>query len=123
MSDQPLSEEAMLQSLRDMRLPAEAAGGVLAEVAVVVGVAALAALCLVGLLRLVSERRARPRPAPAEAPLAAILELPEGERRVALLHYLRDHAPQRFAALRGELYRPDGALDLAALEAEAGRSV
>ncbi|MGB3243917.1 MAG: hypothetical protein WBB25_05255 [Sulfitobacter sp.] len=125
MSDTALSEEAMLASLRGLSLPPEAAGGMLSDIAVVVGLAACLALLAVALVRLLSVRRV-----PAENSLKARMmaltssaSLTEDQRRVALLHLLKSAAPERFAEMRGELYRPGGHVDLTALQAEVARHV
>lgn len=115
MTDRALSEEAMLASLRDIHLPVEAAGGLAADVAVVLGLASLAALLLVSLVRLLS---LKVRVSPVRSPLDDLQALPEAERRVALLHLLRQAAPARYAAIRGAIYEPGGGVDLATLEAE-----
>ncbi|WP_195822215.1 hypothetical protein [Roseobacter sp. MH60115] len=115
MTDRALSEEAMLASLRDIHLPAETAGGLAADIAVVIGLASLVALMLVGLARLLS---LKVRAAPVERPLAGLQDLPEADRRVVLLHVLREAAPERYAAIRGAIYEPGGGVDLATLEAE-----
>lgn len=123
MSDTALSKDAMLLSLRDIRLPSEAAGGMIADIAVVVGIASLAALVCVAVLRLLSQR---PRPVQSVTPkdqLAALQGLSEPDKRVALLHLLRAHAPERFDALRGDLYRRDAPLEVSQLEAEVARVV
>ena len=118
MSDTALSEEALQASLRDIRLPPDNAGGWLADVLLVAGLAGLLALAVVAVLRLVTARR-RPARLPSLADdLAALAKLPESEQRIALLHLLRTHAPERFEALRPELYRPGPAADLARLQAE-----
>ncbi|MGB3246598.1 MAG: hypothetical protein WBB25_18845 [Sulfitobacter sp.] len=120
MSDTALSEEAMLASLRGLRLPAEAAGGWASDMAVAVGVAALMALVVVGIARLWSVKRG-----PAQERLADRLDrlagLPEEQQRVALLHLLKAAAPERFEAVRDALYRPQGAVDLDHLRAEITR--
>lgn len=115
MTDRALSEEAMLASLQDIHLPAAAAGGVAADIAVIIGLASLAALVLVGLFRLLSLKVRRPSP---ENPLTVLQDLPEAERRVKLLHVLREVAPERYATIRGAIYEPGGGVDLETLEAE-----
>lgn len=121
MSDRALSETAMLTSLRDIRLPVDAAGGLPADVAVTVGLAALAALIIAGTLRVLSQRKKPARPVSLQTRLTGLSQMPDGERRIALLHLLRAHAPDRYAALRGDLYVPGGGIDLGALEAEVRR--
>ncbi len=123
MKDTALSEAAMLASLRDIHLPPEAPGGVMAELAVAAGLAGLGAVLIVGLLRLLSNRRTDAPAVTAQDRMAALSDKPEAEWRVALLHLLRAHAPDRYAAIRGELYRREGGVDLKALEAEVARLV
>lgn len=118
-----MSEQAMLDSLRDIHLPEGAAGGALAEVAAVVALAALAALAIAGVLRLLSVRQRRQVPTGLADELAALSGNAVPDRRSALLHMLRTHAPDRYAALRHQLYRPDSGLETAVLEAEVSRLV
>lgn len=115
MTDRALSEEAMLASLHDIHLPAVAAGSAVADIAIVIGLASLATLVIVGLFRLLS---LRVRVAPPVHPLADLQNMPEAERRVALLHLLREVAPERYATIRGAIYAPGGGVDLATLESE-----
>lgn len=123
MSDRAMTKEAMLTSLRDIRLPADAPGGFVADLAVAIGLACAAALMIAALLRVLS-LRARPRSVQTlQDRLAALAGRPEAERRVALLHLLREYKPDRFADIRGALYRPDGGVDISALEAEVARIV
>ena len=121
MSERGLSEEAMLSGLRDIRLPVEAAGGTLAEFTAVVALAAAAALVLGVLVRPFSQKQALVREPSLLERIDALAEESEDGRRVALLHILKAHAPDRFAALHGALYRPGASLDLANLEAEVRR--
>ena len=123
MSDQALSQQAMLTSLRDIRLPEAAAGGWPADLAVAVGLAGAAALLVTLCLRALSQRRAAPsEPSPRQA-FERARALPEAERRVALLALLRSHAPERYAALTRDLYSPTGAPETQALEAEVAARV
>lgn len=123
MTDRALSEASMLASLRDIHLPAEAAGGLGADIAMTIGLAGLLALVVAGGLRLLSLRR-RPGARPGlHDHLALARALPEAERRVMLLHLLRDRAPDRYAALARDLYRPGAALPVAQLETELERLV
>jgi len=117
MSDEAERAQTMLAGLRDIRLPAEAAGGALADMAAAVALGAFAALLIAGLTRLIG-RRVRRGAAPEADPLDALAELAPDDRRVALLHLLRARDPERYARLRQNLYRREAALDLAALEAE-----
>ncbi len=122
MNETGLSETAMLASLRDIRLPAEAAGGPVADIAVAVGLAVMAALVVVALLRLLSTGR----DAAAEHPhggMTAGSDWSDARRRVALLHLLRVRDPERYSAIAGDLYRRGGGPDLKVLEAEVERCV
>ena len=122
MSDQAMSEAAMLISLRDITLPVDAAGGAVADIAVTVGLAGVLALIIAAVLRLFSMRR----PAAGSilrAQILAINDMPEDTRRVALLHLLREAQPERYAAIKGALYQPGGGVDIATLEAEVTRLV
>ena len=123
MSDGALSETALLASLRDIRLPSDAAGGILAEIAVAVGAAGLSAITLVLLLRLISRRQVRVDPPTLQDHIDALAQGTDAERRVGLLHLLRRHAPERFAKLKPDLYRPNSALDIQQLETEVARFV
>ncbi|MFK7880714.1 hypothetical protein [Roseobacter sp.] len=123
MTDRAMSEEAMLTSLRDIHLPAEAAGGFIADVAVAVGMASLLALALAGILRALSLQRKSAAKVTLSDRIAALAQLPEREKRVALLHLLRARAPERYSALRGPIYQPGGGIDVATLEAEVNRLV
>ncbi|UUV08152.1 MULTISPECIES: hypothetical protein [Ruegeria] len=122
MSEKALSEATMLASLRDIHLPAEAAGGAVAEYAAVLGIAALASVGCVAILRLLSIRTAAniqlgPSDQSAEQPGWSV-----DRRRVALLHKLRAQNPKRYAELTGDLYQPGGEPDLETLQEEvAGR--
>lgn len=123
MSDRALSEPAMLASLRDIHLPSSAPGGLLADLCVAVGSAAFAALALAAILRLLSVRKPRAAAPSLRSELDAVWTLPETQKRVALLHVLREQAPDRYAEIRGALYEPGGGVDLETLEAEAARLV
>ncbi|SFS81144.1 hypothetical protein SAMN04488040_1901 [Sulfitobacter marinus] len=122
MTDQAMSEAAMLISLRDITLPVEAAGRSVADIVVTVGLAGVLALIIAGVLRLFSMRR----PAAGSdlrAQILAIADMPDDARRVALLHLFREAQPERYAAIKGALYQPEGGVDIATLEAEVARLV
>lgn len=122
MNETALSEATMLASLRDIHLPAEAAGGVFAEYAAVFGVAALASVGCVAILRFLSIQTNAIK---SMDPTDELTDQPgwsADRRKVALLHKLRAQNPTRYAELRGELYQPDGGPDLKTLQDEvAGR--
>lgn len=120
MSEGALSKEAMLAGLEDIRLPADASGGLIAELAVAVGLAAMLAAAVLFLIRLFGVVRP---PAPGvgmEDKISALRDLPDADRRLKLLHLMKERAPERYAAVRDNagLYRPDGGPDLTDLEAE-----
>lgn len=121
--DRAMSVEALLAGLQDIHLPASAPGGLMAEVAAALALACLAALAVSAVLRIVSRHGPRAAGPSLRTELRRAMDLPEPERRVALLHLLKRHAPERFAQLRAALYRPDGGLDAQALEAELNRHV
>ena len=120
--ERSFSEETMLASLHDIRLPADASGGVFAELLVAIGLAALAALLCVALLRSVFARVPKARASTLADEVARVQGLPVAARRIAQLHLLRDHAPERYQSLSAALYAP-GALDDAALDQEVSRLV
>ncbi|WP_424985410.1 hypothetical protein [Microbulbifer sp. S227A] len=111
----------MLNGLHDIRLPADAPGGLVAELLAVIGIA-LAAALLIGLaLRVISRpNHAETSTSPANR-FAALRDLPAAERQIALLHLLKSEHPEAFRRLAHRLYAPGGLPDLATLETEAGR--
>lgn len=117
-----MSREAMLAGLQDIRLPAEAAGGIFAELAVAIGFAAVAALFAVAMFRLLGSRRVVARPQTLSQRIAALDDLPDEDRRLALLHLLKSEAPDRYASFSAELYRPNR-VPLKDIEAEVARLV
>lgn len=122
MSEQAMSKEALLQSLVDIELPSHAAGGWIAELLAVVALAAFAALVFGGVLRLFSRKRTAIAPSEKDR-LASILALPEQDRRLALLYWLRAKDPERYQAVASTLYRPNAGPELSVLEAEAAAYV
>lgn len=118
MAERALTEEAMLAGLHDIRLPGTAPGGLAAELLAAAGAGILAALLLAALVMLVTRARAA---LPArEAVVAGSEDVDDGSeaaRRRALLRRLKRERPERFAALRGEIYRRDGLPALPDLEA------
>lgn len=123
MTDRALSEEAMLASLRDIALPSHAAGGLAADVFMTIALAGIAGLVVAGVLRLFSLRRiARPEPTIRDR-LESVRALPDADRRIALLHMLRRHAPERYREIARDLYRPQSAVTAQRLEVELERLV
>ncbi len=91
MAESALSEEAMLTGLRDIRLPADAPGGLLAEALAALALGLLLAVMLGCLLRLVTQLRPRPQTAKV---LDDLDTLPEEDQRLALLKRLKAGAPR-----------------------------
>lgn len=122
MSETALSREAMLAGLTDIRLPEAASGGLLADVAVVIGLAACLAAILLGLAQLFGLTRRPHRPPSLTEEIAAYSALPAADRRIRLLHMLRERKPERYKALVGDggLYRPNSGPVIAEIEAELG---
>lgn len=89
MSD-PRPPDDMLVGLQGLRLPEGAPGGLLAEVLVAVGLGLVIAWGLSFLVGLVSTRVVQVTPSLRDQ-LAALRDLPEAERSVALLHLIRTH--------------------------------
>ena len=124
MNDRNMSQETMLSSLHGIELPAQAAGGLVSDVALTLGLACLAALGVAAVLRLFSLQQPRHKEdLRLQDQLAATQALPETERRLLYLHWLRDHAPERYREVARDLYRPDAALRAAEVEAELKRLV
>lgn len=121
MSGQALSETALQAGLRDIRLPADAAGGIVAELAAAIALATVAALVIGLISRLFLGRKPRIVANSLARQLAELDALPEAERRIALLHLLKSHDPPQFATLRDSLYRPDVGPDASALRAALAR--
>lgn len=122
MNEGGMSQEALLKSLVDIELPSHAAGGRFAELLAAVALATFAALLVAGLLRLFSRKQQDTAPSEKDR-LAGILALPEKDRRVALLHWIRAKDPERYHAIASNLYRPNAGPELSVLEAEAAAYV
>jgi hypothetical protein len=118
MADRALTEEALFAGLRDIRLPDQAAGGVLAEVLAALALGLVVAVVLGLVLRMLT--LARPVAATAATDVST---LPEEEQTLALLRILKANAPERYAALRGRIYQAGGLPDLAELRQEVARHV
>ncbi|MBY6047200.1 hypothetical protein [Vannielia litorea] len=106
---QALTEEAVQAGLVEIRLPADAPGGLIAELAAGAGMGLGLALCIALLLRPVLRGRERP-PAPASFAqrLAAADALPEEQREIALLTLWREADPSGYGAQRSQIYARGG---------------
>ena len=121
MADRALTREAMLNGLHDIRLPAEAPGGLIAELLAIVGVALIAAIVIGLIMRSVTLPRKKPQEVSPQDRLTALAGLPERERQIALLHLLKSERPDAYRNLSAQLYAPGGTPDVATLQAEAAR--
>ncbi len=118
MTDKAISQEALLQGLRDIHLPPEIAGGGIAQVLAAVAIGAGLALLIGGVLRLFSMRHVTARPATVSDRIKAARALPSEAQQIALLHLLKDVSPDRYQALTQGLYQPDGTPDARQIEKE-----
>lgn len=109
--DRALTEAALLSALPDPRLPAEAAGGLAADLLLGLAIGLLAAALIGAAVRVARRPAVRPRPEPAGAE----------DRRLLLLHRLKRAHPERYAALTSGLYRPGGMPDEATLRRSLSR--
>ena len=117
MADRALSEEAMIAGLRDIRLPSDAAGGLLAEMLAALALGLILAVGLGLVLRLVSQ--ARPRGTPPQP----VDTLAEDAQALALLRRLKEVAPERYRVLAAQIYQPGGMPDLEQLRREVREHV
>ncbi|MDU9005774.1 hypothetical protein [Sedimentitalea todarodis] len=118
MADRALTREAMLNGLHDIRLPAEAPGGLIAELLAVIGVALIIAVLVGLIMRSVTLPGKKPAKQSPQDRLAALAKLPDSDRQIALLHLLKSERPDAFRKLSPQLYAPGGAPDIRVLEAE-----
>lgn len=114
-----MTHDEMLTALRDIRLPDNADGGLLAECLVAVSLGLLLAFALSLVARLFTETRSDAKqPETVGDRLTQLRNAPAQQRAVALLHLIRQNNPDAYNSLKGDLYSPDGNLpDMARLEA------
>ena len=105
--------DAMLSGLHDIRLPEAAPGGMISEILVAVGYGLLLAY-LTSLVLGYFLRGPATDAGSLTDQIAALADLPEDDRAVALLHMIQIHAP---AALPTELYARAGIPPIDELEA------
>lgn len=118
MAEDDFSKETMLEGLHDIRLPASAPGGLIAEMAVMIGVAMVCALLVSFLLPVVFRRVKPPVAEPTIADkIAAAAELPETERAIALLQLIRTQKPEAMPVTSAQLYTAYAFPSVAQLEA------
>lgn len=111
--------ETLLAGLQDIRLPADAPGGLLAEMLAVLGLALGLALLVSLVLRVVLRRPERTAaPLSLSARVAALRDRPADDRVIGLLALIRTHAPGALPGLRPRIYgtgNPPAAAELEAL--------
>lgn len=108
MADRAISQEALLQGLRDIHLPPEIAGGGIAQMLAALAMGLGFALIIGGVLRAFSTRPKRVRPVTLDDRVIAARELPSDAQQVALLHLLKDVSPERYQALSRRIYQKGG---------------
>lgn len=121
MAERALTAQAVKDGLQDIRLPPDAPGGMAAELLVAVALGLLLAVLLGQALRLVTVVRPAARPPRLGQRIAALAPLPDEDRRLALLHLLKETDPAALARLSAALYRPGGLPPAAEIEAELSR--
>lgn len=116
MTDRAISKDAMLQALRDIHLPEDAAGGTLGEILAVLAIAGFGALLVAFLVSTFSRSNTTNEPLTVVDHLNLLSDLPPDERRVALLHLLKAENPAKYQALKQGLYRPNSQFDAHQIE-------
>lgn len=122
MEDRGISTDDVLKALQDIRLPADASGGVVAELLAAFGLGLLLAWCLTFFLSLATGQSTGLKPGhtkPAE------LESDAGsdeDRTVILLHELRRVAPGEAKRLARDIYAPGGTPDPETVRAALNRA-
>jgi hypothetical protein len=118
MAEHGISAETMLAGLQDIRLPAQAPGGLAAELLAVVGLGLALALVVSVILKLFMrpQREAVTVP-PLEDRVAQLATLPDEERALALLSLIQTTTPGALPGLRTSLYTRQGFPEVATLEA------
>ena len=110
--------ETLLAGLQDIRLPADAPGGLLAEMLVVIGMALGLALLVSLALRVVLRRPERTAvPLSLSMQVAALRDRPADDRVIGLLALIRTHAPGALPGLRSRIYGTGTPVEPAELEA------
>lgn len=115
MAEVGINAETVLAGLQDIRLPANAPGGLLAEILVVVGFGLALALLAEALLTVVFP--ARQQTPPMAVRLAALAHLSDDDRALALLHLIRAEKPDAMPQFRPALYQRGAGPGIAMLEA------
>lgn len=104
-----MTHEEMLAALRDIRLPATAEGGLLAECLVAIGIGLLIAYALHMLIRpFIGSRKSDVPPETIGDRITRLRSAPPQDRAVALLHLVRQHNQDAYHHLKGDLYRRNG---------------
>ncbi len=105
-----LGQDALVAGLHDIHMPTALPWQVVADLMAAMAVGGAAALAIGLALRAFSLRRDAQSPPSLVEQVSALHSLPAGERRTRLLGLMKRHRPDRFAAIRPNLYRRDGDL-------------
>ncbi|SMX44923.1 hypothetical protein [Actibacterium lipolyticum] len=122
MAERAFTLEDLVAGLQDIRLPTDAAGGQVAEFAAAMGLGLFLAFMVALLLPLIMKRSTQTRPETLAERIDALRTLPPEQRALALLHLLKERAPDAVARMGSGLYAPGGLPDPTALEAELLRA-
>ncbi len=115
MTERALTEDAMLASLHDIRLPSDAPGGLLAEALAAGGLGLLLASGVAALVVLLTRLNTAAL-AKTDTNSGESGAVGDDARRRRLLRQLKDAQPERFAKLAQDLYRKGGLPEIDALE-------
>ncbi len=121
MAERAITAAELVAGLHDIRLPPEAPGGFIAELAAAAAIGLLIALAAGFLLSLIAapslqKRPPRARPDTLARQIQVLRALPDDDRTIALLRLLKSCNPKAAATLEARLYRPGGLPSIASLE-------
>lgn len=122
MADRKLTADDLLAGLADIRLPAEAAGGLAAELFAALGLGLLLALAISAVLPLITKRKTVSSRRSVRERIKAARALPDSERTIALLHLLKEKRPEIAERMNKTIYAPGGLPEPSVLEAELGKA-
>ncbi|SFB12196.1 hypothetical protein SAMN05421688_3053 [Poseidonocella pacifica] len=118
MAERALTRDAVLQGLQDIRLPADAPGGFLAELLVALGAGLFFALLLAILARAVLRFQPKARPRTLSGRIADLRGLGPERQALGLLALVKQRRPEVYARYARDLYQADGMPSVEALERE-----
>lgn len=121
MAERRLTTDELLSGLQGIRLPPDAPGGLVAEIAAAVGVGLLIALGVSTLLPLITRRTSRKSAPSLHDRIEDTRSLPADDRVVALLHLMKEQKPAFLKTLKNRIYAPGELPDPQMLESELKR--